>query len=255
MSRLDIAFLGQCHTTGYAGVEPDRAFPEVCRRLLEAARPGHQVELILQPYYHPAELPAVAAAALQRQPRVVVIEVVGWLAMTGSGKLDLSRLPRGVRSAYDRARFFRKASRTIGRQTRGSNAIHRVSAGALGFAGSILRPLLPKLPRPSIGEYEACLSDTLATIRATGIHAVVQGPGAGNFAMMSKRLPPDAVERYTAVRAMAQRVAAAHGALYVDRWDTVSGGFFIPGTTRPTLQGHSAWGHLLADHLLRAGLV
>jgi hypothetical protein len=255
MSRLAIAFLGQCHVRGYEGVPPDATFPEVCRNIVQASRPGHHVELIAETYQHPAHLHAAVTAALARRPRVVVIEVVGWLAIAGSSVLDLSRLPRGIRSAYQRGQHLRRVSRSIIRKTEGSALIHSVRTNALALASSLLQPLLPRLPRPTIAEYEACVSSALSLIASQGVTAVVQGPGAGNFAVSSKRLPDDAVERYRAVSEMARRVATEHGALYVDRWDTVAGGFFIPGTTRPTKRGHSTWGHLLADHLLRAGVV
>lgn len=126
----------------------------------------------------------------------------------------------------------------------------------MAMASSLLQPLLPRYPRPSVGEYEDSVADAIALIRSEpGTSAVVQGPGAPNLALDSKRMAPDAMERYRAVNEMARRVAAAHGALYVDRWDTVTGSFFIPGTTRPTRNGHSVWGHLLAEQLLSAGLL
>jgi hypothetical protein len=65
MSQLLITFLGQCHITGYPGVPPDTVFPEVCRSILQAARPEHQVDLILAPYHHPAELPGAVRVALR----------------------------------------------------------------------------------------------------------------------------------------------------------------------------------------------
>jgi len=256
MSRVPITFLGQCHISGYPGVPADAAFPHVCRSVLQAARPEVEIDLVLAPYNHPAELPGAVRAALQYRPRVIVIEVVGWLAISGASAVDLSRFPRRIRTAYERARYLRHASRMVTEQTQGSGAVHPVKTNALALANSVLRPLLPRMPRATVGEYEACVSEALSLIgESTGVAAVVQGPGAGNFAVASKGMPADAVERYRAVNEMARRVAGAHGALYVDRWDTVSAGFFLDGSTRPTLAGHSTWGHLLADTLLREGLV
>lgn len=255
MSRINVAFVGQCHTVGYAGVPPDAAFPEVCRRVLQASRPDHRVELTVEPYYHPAELRDAVAKVLRGKPRVVVIEVVGWLAIAGSNAVDLSKLPRGIRSTFERTRYFRRTRQHIAQQTRGDGLIVNIQTNALALAGSVLRPLLPRMPRPSVVDYEACVVDALSLIAAAeGTTAVIQGPG-GNLAVTSKPLPPDATQRYRAVHEMARRVAEANGALYVDRWDTVTGGFFLPGTTRPTAEGHSVWGHLLADELLRAGVV
>lgn len=141
-------------------------------------------------------------------------------------------------------------------KTQGAGFIHAVQTNALALVSSVVRPLLPRLPRATVADYESCVSGALALVGAVeGTTAVVQGPGAGNFALESKGLASDAIERYRAVNEMARRVAEAHGALYVDRWDTVASGFFIPGTTRPTMQGHSVWGHLLAEQLLSAGIV
>ena len=256
MSRLAVAFIGQCHVSGYPGVPADNAFPEVCRGVLQASRPEHRIEVIAETYNHPAELQGAVRAALQKRPRAVVIEVVGWLAVTGSSFVDLSRLPRGIRSAHERGRHLRRMSAVVTRKTRGAGLIHAVKTNAFALVSSVVRPLLPRMPRATIADYESCVAGALELIATVeGTTAVVQGPGAGNFAMESKGLASDAVERYRAVEAMASRVAAAHGALFVDRWDSVSSGFFIPGTTRPTMRGHSVWGRLLADQLLRAGIV
>jgi hypothetical protein len=253
---LTIGFLGQCHVRGYEGVPADEAFPEVCRRVIQASRPAQQVELVAETYHHPADLQRVTTAILRQRPRIVVIEVVGWLAIAGSRVVDLSRLPGPVRSAVERRRHLRNVSRHVSEQTSDAGAIHVVKTGALALASGLLQPLLPRFPRPTVEGYEACVAAALQQIQADpSVTAVIQGPGAGNFAAGSKRLPADAVARYHDVHAMARRVAAQHHALFVDRWDTVGSGFFIKGTTRPTLQGHSAWGHLLADELLRAGLV
>ncbi len=249
-----ISFVGQCHTVGYAGVPADAAFPRVCRDVIEAARPGTRVDLRLHPCFHPAELVQSVRAALRRQPQVVVVEVVGWLAVAGTSSVDLSRLPKSVRSTYQRVKHFRYVSRAVLRDApRVADAIVRVQ-NTIGNA--LLRPLLPRHPRPSIAEYESCLTESLRLIAAAPqTHAVVQGPGAPNLALDSRDIAPDAIERYRAVHAMARRVAEEHGALFVDRWDTVTSGFYTDGSVRPTMQGHSAWGHLLGAELLQAGIV
>lgn len=256
MSRLAIAFLGQCHVKGYPGVPADTAFPEICREVLQASRPEHHVEVIAETYFHAADLQGLVRAALQKRPRVVVIEVVGWIAVTGTSLVDLSRLPRGIRSAHDWGHHLRRMSAMVTRKTRAAGLIHAVQTNALALVSSIVRPLLPRMPRITVADYESCVAGALDLIAAVeGTTAVVQGPGAGNFAAESKGLASDAIERYRAVQAMSRRVAGAHGALFVDRWDTVASGFFIPGTTRPTMRGHSVWGHLLAEQLLSAGIV
>jgi hypothetical protein len=256
VSRLAVGFVGQCHTVGYPGVPPDTAFPEVCRGLLQAARPGHRIEIVLQPYYHPAQLFGAVTTVLAHQPRVVVVEVVGWVAITGTSAVDLSRLPVGVRSAYQRAQYLRRAARFVADRTGGLELVHRVQTSAMRLAHGVLGPLLPRYPRASVGDYEACVSEALSCVRqAAGVTPVVQGPGAATFAVNAKGLASDALTRYRAVNDMARRVASRHGALYIDRWDTVVDGFYLPGTSRPTRQGHSIWGHLLADHLLQSGIV
>lgn len=213
------------------------------------------MDLLVEPYYHVAELDGAVRNVLRQRPRVVVIEVVGWLALAGSTSIDLSRLPRGIRSAADRVKFFRRAKQRTASKSGSSELIVNVPSSLVGTAVDLLRPLMPRLPRPTLAEYESCVTNVLAKLREEGIATVVQGPGAGNFAVESKGRPAHLAELYRSVGDMARRVAAAHGALFVDRWDTVTGNFFIPGTTRPTAKGHSVWGHLLADHLLREGLV
>lgn len=107
-----------------------------------------------------------------------------------------------------------------------------------------------------MADYERCLEGALGTIaQQPGVEVVIQGPGAPNLTLDSRGLAPDAIERYRAVERMARRVATAHGALYVDRWDTVSAGFFFPGSIRPTSDGHSTWGYLLAERLMAECLV
>ncbi|HUR79326.1 MAG TPA: hypothetical protein VM733_01075, partial [Thermoanaerobaculia bacterium] len=183
MSEVTISFVGQCHTVGYAGVPADAAFPRVCRDVVQAARPGTRVEVRLQPCFHPAELMDAVRAALRSRPRVVVIEVVGWLAVSGSASVDMSRLPKGVRSAYQRVRHFRHVSRSMLRHApRVAGALYRVESN---IGHTILRPLLPSHPRPSISTYETCLSAALALIPPE-THAVVQGPGAPNVAVDSR---------------------------------------------------------------------
>lgn len=256
MTEIRIAFVGQCHTRGYPGVPPDLAFPEVCRGDLQAARPEHRVQLLLEPYSHPAELSRRVRAALGRHPKVVVIEAVGWLAVTGSKVVDLSRLPIMVRSPFERLQHFRRAARVVTERSRESGPVYQAKVTALGMAADILRPLLPRYPRPSLAEYENALSAAIGLIAAHGgVSTVVQGPGAPNLDLNKRGIAPDAVDRYRAVNAMSRRVATSHGALFVERWDTVAGGFFLPGRIRPTKSGHSVWGHLLASELLNAGIV
>ena len=257
MTRVTLAFLGQCHTTGYAGVPADVAFPAVLRRVLESSRPGVSVDLVLEQFQHPSELPSAVARALRARPRVVVIEVIGWLAIKGSGAVNLTRLPRGIRSAYDRMRHFRHVSgQLLAKAPRASALVQTVQADAYGIASGLLGPLLPRYPRPTIEEYEDFVNQALnAVAECPGMAAVVQGPAAPNLDLDLRGLASDAVERYAAVRQMAERVAAAHSALYVDRWDTVTSGFFLPGSIRPTREGHSVFGHLLAERLLEAGLI
>lgn len=255
MTRLAIAFVGQCHTAGYEGVPADVAFPNVCRDAVQASRPETHVEVILKPYYHPSELVAAVRSVLRKQPRVVVIEVVGWLSVSGTTAVDLAHLPRGVRSAYERLRLFRHLSQNIPmRLPAGADLIYRVQTNAVALSRGVLRALLPRYPRASVADYESCVTEALQLVEgAPETSAVVQGPGAPNLAL--DRLPADAIERYRAVNAMARRVAFVSGALYVDRWDTVAGGFYTPGSVKPTAGAHSLWGQLLASELLAAGVV
>ena len=257
MSRSSIAFIGQCHTSGYPGVPPHATFPQVCRRAVESCRPGARVDVVLEPYQHPAELPEAVARALQARPRVVVIEVIGWMAVTGKTAVDLSRLPKRVRTAYQRMRHFREVTHAIGHGTGHiGTAVFRVQATGAQIASGLLRKIVHRYPRPSLEEYERFLRLALEEIALhPNIHAVIQGPGAPNLDLDARGIAPDAVERYRAVEAMARRVAEEAEALYVDRWDSVDSGFFLDGSIRPTAGGHDVWGNLLARELLTAGLV
>lgn len=254
---LTIAFVGQCHTVGYPGVPPDVAFPQVCREIVQAARPDQHVEVLLEPYFHPTELTRAVRNALGNSPRTVVIEVVGWLAVTGTRAIDLSRLPTGVRSTYERVRYFRHISRNVVKAIPGgADLIWRAQKGMAYVAGHMLKSIVPRYPRPSVDEYEAAVNEALALVAAVpGVTGVIQGPGAPNLDLDARGIASDAVERYRAVNEMARRVAEANGALYVDRWDTVAKGFFNEGSIRPSARAHSVWGHLLANELLAAGVV
>ena len=257
-AAMKIAFVGQCHTYGYAGVPPDAAFPQVCRAAVESRRPGLLVDVVVEEYQHPAQLERAVAAALRTRPRVVVIEVVGWLAVKGTGAVDLSRLPRSVGSAVQRVQHFRKVSQSV--IARFPKALEHVPDQAFRLATSILGSAAPRHLRTSVTEYEAGLQRAVATIGGSAgddrpIACVIQGPGAPNLAMSLRMLPAALIARYREVEAMARRVAAQHDILYVDRWDTVSSAFYRPDSIRPTSTAHSTWGHLLADELIAAGLV
>jgi hypothetical protein len=255
--RTTIAFLGQCQTSGYPGVPSELTFPQVCRRAVEACRPGTSLNVFYEQYYHPSELHGAVDKALARRPRIVVVEVVGWLAIIGRGSMDLSHLPSRVRTVYDRLRHFRHVSQLIAaRVPYGPQLVYRVNARATTMAHHILGPIIRRHARPTVAEYEELVDCEIARIADhPGVSAVIQGPGAPNLDLDSPGLAPDAVERYRAVEQMARRVAAARKALYVDRWNTVAAGFYLPGSIRPGSEGHTVWGHLLARDLMAAGLV
>lgn len=256
MRQLTIAFLGQCQVLGYPGVPPDAVFPQICRRAIEAQRPEVQVDVAIVNYQHPLELPDKTAEALRASPRVVVIEAVGWMAIKGREAIDLSRLPRGVRTAVQRVRHLQVVAGRLAMQVPGGELIYNVQHNSTHWSSSkLLRGLMPRYPRPSMEQYAYGLEDALRQIDAVGAKAVVQGPGAPNLDLESGRLAPDAMEKYRSVEQLARRAAEQHGALYVDRWDTVSPGFFLPGHIRPSAKGHTLWGNLLAEKLLEHGLV
>lgn len=249
MSSRTLGFVGQCHTVGYQGVPARLAFPEVCKRAIESARPATNVVVRLEPYYHPSELVRRVRAVLRHRPHVVVIEAVGWLAIAGTRALDLSKLPARVRTRYERVTHFREVSRSIANKIPdGAELIYRTPVDA-----SLLRPIVRRHPRPTVQEYEDCLDAALTA--AHGTRVVVQGPGAPNLSLGNRGLPPDAVERYRAVNEMARRVATRRQALYIDRWDTVDSAFYTEGSVRPTANAHAVWGHLLAAELLRHSVV
>jgi hypothetical protein len=256
-THTTIAFLGQCQTSGYPGVPPEATFPQVCRRALETRLPQRSVSVVTEEYQHPSELPRATDRVLRARPRVVVLEVVGWLAVKGGSEaVDLSQLPRGIRSAYDRARHFRRVTHMISTKIpEAAGMIRRVQNNAQALATGVLRPLLPRYPRPTLAEYESFVDSTVARIQRDGTPVVVQGPGAPNLALEARGIAADMPERYREVERMAQRVAQHRGALYVDRWSTITPRFYLSGSIRPHADGHTIWGNLLADELLSAGLV
>jgi hypothetical protein len=257
MPAVTIGFVGQCHTVGYPGVPPDAAFPCVCRQAIQERRPAVRVELFVKEYYHPSELPDAVEDALRRSPRVIVVEVVGWLTVRGREAVDLSTLPPGVRSAYQRVRHLRQMSRQmLSGVPKGPDLVYAVHKRSAAWARQVLGSLVTRYPRSSVDDYEHFVTEALEVIKNhPNVHGVIQGPGAPNLDVGARSLPPDMLDRYRDVASMARRVAQSQDALYVDRWDTVSPGFFSPGTVRPSAQGHSAWGQILAAELLSAGLV
>lgn len=225
--------------------------------MLESARPDVNVTVVLEPYYHPFELERAVETVLRRPPRVVVIEVVGWLAVAGTSAVDLKQLPPTVTSVYDRIRHFRHVSQAVVKSIpHGPELVYRVQHAATSVSAKVLRPLLRRYPRPSVAEYSGALNNALAKLAAQeGIRIVVQGPGAPNPDLQMHGLPQDLVDRYQAVEKMARHAAGAHGAVYVDRWDTVSSLFYKDGSVRPTAVAHRTWGQLLASHLLANEIV
>jgi hypothetical protein len=251
-NTVNIAFVGQCHTVGYPGVPADVAFPQVCRVALQSRRPDAHISLTLEEYQHPQQLAGAVTQVLRTRPRVVVIEVIGWLTVKGTGAVDLARLPRGVRSAAQRVRHFRHISRAVAaKMPKSAELINSGLHHAALLVGNGVRHA-----RTTPAEYEQHIDRALTALRAVpGLECVIQGPGAPKLDSDSRHFPADVLERYRAVQQMARRVAEAHGALYVDRWDTVSPGFYSSDSVRPSAEGHSVWGHLLADNLIAAGLV
>jgi hypothetical protein len=197
---------------------------------------------------------------LRRRPDIVVVEVIGWVAVSGQQAVDVSRLPRGVRSSYDRLRHFRlAASRLRERWPATMGLISGVEMHLQALAAGPLRSLLPRLPRPTIPDYETALEQAARLLRAAeGVEAVFQGPGAFNDSIDARSIAPNALEVYRSVNAMTRRVADRPGVLFVDRLVAAPlplGKFYLSGSIRPSRAGHEAWGHMLAESLWRASLV
>lgn len=232
-------------------------FPAVLKRQIEASRPGATVSVVPLHFFHPAELPRVTRAAKKLAPAVAVVEVVGWLAVKGRAAVDLSRLPRGVRSAYDRMRHFRTVSHAVlSKIPAGAKLVYGVQATAYEAAEGVLGALVPRLPRVTMEEYEQLFDESLVALKDSGVRVVVQGPMAPNLDIEATRQHPTSlIERYRATREIARRLAHDHELLFIDRWDTLGAGFYLPGDARPSARGHAIIGNLLAEELLRAQLV
>ena len=258
MSELRIAFIGPCHTTGYPGVGPTETFPDVTRRAVEAARPGLALRILTEPCYHPADLPRAARRAVHQRAAIAVIEAVGWFAVRGSQAVDLGHLPRGLRSTYDRVRHLRHVSAQVRRHWPLAGAlVAAVETSLAALADGPMRSLVPRLPRPTLAEYEERLDAAARELRASGVEVVIEGPGLLSDQLDDPALPADAEGRHRAVNLMARGVAARHHAVFVDRVDATPGTalFYLPGSIRPSRAGHLVWGRLLAERLLETALV
>lgn len=258
MPELRIAFVGPCHTTGYPGVGPTETFSAVARRAVEAARPGLDLRVLTEPCYHPADLPRAARRVIRHRAAIAVIEAVGWFAVRGSQAVDLGRLPRGLRSTYDRVRHLRHVSAQVRRHWPvAGTLVAAVETTMAAFAGGPMRSLVPRLPRPTLAEYEEQLDAAARELRTGGTEVVIEGPGLLSDQLADPALPSDADARYRAVNLMARGIAARHHAVFVDRMDATPGTalFYLPGSIRPSLAGHQVWGRLLAEHLIQSGLL
>ncbi len=63
------------------------------------------------------------------------------------------------------------------------------------------------------------------------------------------------IPRYRTLAHLARTVAREEGALFVERWDSITREFYLSGSVRPHVRGHAIWGSLLAEQLIGAGLV
>lgn len=261
MAQVGIAFVGQCLVHGYPGVPRSATYPEIVRHHLERERPGLRVRVVAEPFYHPAELQRVLERLLRSvQPDLVVIDVAGWLVANGPTAVDLSRLPWGVRSAYDRVRHLRSVSYGLAaRWPGGRGLVMGVQASGRAVVDGPLRFLVKRYPRPSLEEYERLLEEAVALVtRQPGCELVLQGPSSFNPAETDPACVPESVVLYRAVNDLARRVAAMHGVTFVDRMSLINsadGDMFLPGSTRLSDRGHQLTGHAVAETLLRGGLI
>lgn len=227
-------------------------FPQVARRVIEAARPELKVEVRIETVMHPTDLPAAVSRTMIDPPDIAVVEIIGWVAVRGRRSADLTRLPPRLQSAYARAAHLQQMASAVAAEW-GAGPIVTVKADAVALAASPLRRLVRRLPRPDLPEYEHLVRDSLARLGGTTV--VIQGPGDFNRDLAMRGVTDDALRIYREVDAMARRIAAEHCALFVDRFASVARGFYQPGSIRPGVDGHALWGHMLADELLAAGLV
>ena len=261
MSQVRIAFVGQCLVHGYPGVPRSATYPEIVRHHLERERPGLRVRIVAEPFYHPAELRAVVGRLLRSAGSdLIVIDVAGWLAANGPAAVDLSRLPKGLRGAYDRVRHLRAVSYgLISRWPSAAGMVTLVQTGGRALVDGPLQLLARRYPKASLEEYERLLEETIALIaRQPGCNLVLQGPSAFNTAETNPACAPDSLAIYRAVNELARRLAAAHGVAFIDRMALIGGAdgeMFLPGSIRLSSAGHRVTGHAVAETLLRAGLI
>lgn len=256
--RLRIAFLGQCLVHGYEGVDGRQTFPNILQTRIRADHPGVAPLVNVESFYHPAELPGKVARVLKPPPDVLVIDVAGYFAARDVGAVDLSQLPRGIDTAYERLRHLRSVAKGLLRvYPAAAGLIRRVETTGVAWANGILRPLLRRYPTPTLPDYRQFLDEAVRIARRTERTTVVlQGPGMFNDGEMDRRYAPDTQEIYRQVNAMARHIAEANGLLFVDRMAvTDSLSVCLPGSIRLSEHGHQVMADALFDTLTQGGVL
>ena len=259
MGELRIAFLGQCLVHGYEGVDGKETFPNVLRARILAEKPGVAPRVSVDSFYHPAELPRkIARASTPRPPDVLVIDVAGYFAARDVGAVDLSQLPHGINTGYERARHFRAVAKGLLRAYPAAGGLlRRLETTGVAVANGILRPLLRRYPTPTLPDYEQFLEDAVHVARRTeGMTVVLQGPGMFNDGETDRRYAPNTQEIYRQVNGMVRRVAETNGLLFVDRMAvTDSLSVCLPGSIRLSAHGHRVMADVLLEALVGASVV
>lgn len=263
MRRVKVVFLGQCFVFGYRGVSRQQAYPAIVAARVAAERPDVVIEPIPSGFYHPLELPEkVEAIMAGPRPDIIVVDAAAnAIAALGPEPVNVSTMPAALAAVTEGARHGREVAKGLMERYRVlAPLVDAVEQAGRRLVDSSVVPFVKRRRQPTLVEYERALEATIGLVRADGSTTalVLQGPSVFNPDESHEAFKPDTIELYRRVNNMVRRAATAHHVSFVDRLDVAgasNAALFLDGAIRLSPYGHHLFGHALAEHLLRAGLV
>ena len=263
MRRVKVVFLGQCFVFGYRGVPREQAYPSVVMSRVSAERPDVSIEAIPKGFYHPCDLPLQIERIMSGSPPdiIVIDAAANAVAAFGPEPVDVAALPAGLGSVAEGVRHGRAVAKSFTERYRLLGPlVDTVEQAGRRLVDLPFIPFVRRRQRPTLLEYEQALEDAISRARANGSRTalVLQGPSVFNPDESHAAFQPDTVALYRLVNDMVRRVAESHEVSFVDRLDVAGASnpnLFLDGCIRLSPIGHHLFGHALAEHLLRTGLV
>jgi hypothetical protein len=257
-----VTFLGQCLPVRADLAGDDGTYPYVAERYVQAARPGTRITTTVIYYEYPyADLEVKFDLALRGRPDVIVLEVPARpVAYPDSTPVDLRRLPRRLRSSYQRVRYLRGLNERLRAAPGMDRLVQIADVGLRAVLAGPLRHLVRRYPVPTLAEYETLVAATIARLTAkTTATLILAGPAGFTEAGDGDGYVDGAPDLYDAVNAMVRRIAARHHLPFIDRVAVTAGegpGFFHPGSSiHYAPAGHRAMGRFLGEMLLSQGIL